>query len=320
MFKKLNTTKLIIILLVLGGLIAFNKFYQSKKEESTFREEFVKIDSASVTQVLIYPKADNGKEIKIIRNGNRWDLQNDKIKTQADSNAVRGLLGLFTDMKSASLAGEDRSTWKDLQVTDTSGTRIKILTSANKTYNMVIGKFSYNQETRNGLTYIRHADEDAVYAVEGFLSFSVNQGINAWRVKTFINGNKDSWTSLTFSYPADSSFVLHKNGSEWMINDEKADSAKATQYLSGLATMQSAGFADMNSPASTPVYTLTISGNNQASPITVMAYPTDTVQKLILHSSLNSDAYFSESQSHLADRLFVGRQHFAITAEPLEKK
>lgn len=309
MFKKLNINWLIILLLVLGGIVFFNKFYQSKKEESTFSDEFVKIDSSLVTGIYIYPKVEKGKEIKIIKNGNRWDLQNDKIKTAADSNAVNNLLSMFSNMKSLSLAGQDKSTWNDLQVGDTSGTKIKIVTGV-KTYTMVVGKFGYNPAARNGLTYIRHADAEAVYSVSGFLSFTVNQGFSNWRIKTFINGNKDNWTSLTFSYPADSSFMLSKSGNDWLLNGEMADSAKTMQYLNGLANMQGSGFIDSYSPSSTPVYTLTINGNNQLSPITVVAYPSDSIQKFILHSSLNADGYLSEGQGHLMDRLFVGKGNF----------
>jgi hypothetical protein len=310
MFKKLNTKTLIILLVVFGGLVLFNKFYHEEKSESTFRDVFVKIDTSIVTQIQIYPQAEKGKEIKLIKNGAKWELQNDKMKTAADSNAVHGLLAAFSEMKSLSLGGTDKSSWTDLQVTDSAGTRIIFTTADNKTYNMVIGKFGYNNETRQGNTYIRHSDEEAVYSVEGFLSFSVNQGFNSWRNKILVHGDKNNWTQLMFTYPDDSSFVLSKQGTAWTVNGAPADSAKTEQYLSGLANMQSVGFADNYSPSSTPAFTLSISGNNISQPITVQAYPADSTQKFIYHSSLNPDTYFSEAQSNIMSRLFVGREHF----------
>ena len=309
MFKKLNTTTLIIILIVLGAIVLFNKFYKSKKEESTFNTEFVKIDTSSVKQILIYPKTEKGKEIKITKNGAHWDLQNDKVKTVADSNAVRSLLAQFADIKAVSLAGQDKSSWNDLQVADTSGSRIKFISNDNHTYDMVVGKFGYNPSARNGLTYIRHADEEAVYAIDGFLSFTVNQRIDAWRNKTFITGNKDNWTTLTFTYPSDSSFQLSKENNKWMVNGQPADSEKTAQYLNQLANMQNSGFAEGYTPTSTPIFTLNISGNNQ-SPITVQAYPADSAQKYILNSSQNPDAYFSEAKSNLVGQVFKSRGEF----------
>jgi hypothetical protein len=309
MFKKLNTTRLLIILAVLAGVVLFNKLYQSKKEESTFRSVFVSIDTSAVTSIFIYPQAEKGKEIKIIKNGSHWDLSNDKIKTIADSQAVRGLLIPFAEMTSLSLSGQDKSSWKDLQVDDSSGTRISFVTPE-KRYDLIVGKFGYNQQTRSGTTNIRHADEEEVYTVEGFLSFSVNQPFNSWRNKTFIKGNKDNWTSLTFNYPGDSSFVLSKAGSTWTINGEPADSTKTAQYLNGLASLQATGFADGYTPSSTPMFTLSISSTTQVTPITVEAYPADSTQKFILHSSLNPEAYFSEPESHLMEKVFAGKSTF----------
>ena len=102
--------------------------------------------------------------------------------------------------------------------------------------------------------------------------------------------------------------MLSKSGNDWLLNGEKADSAETMKYLNGLANMQGNGFVDAYSPSSTPVFTLTINGNNQSSPITVVAYPSDSIQKYILHSSLNADGYLSEGQSHLMERIFVGKR------------
>ncbi len=308
MFKKFNTKTLIIILVVLGGIVALSK-YQSKKSESTFREEFIKVDTSSVTQILLYPKSEKGKEIKITKNGSVWELQNDKIKTNADSTAVKGLLANFIDVKSISLGAEDKSGWADLQVTDTSGTRIKII-AKDQTYDLIIGKFGYDPSTRSGITYIRYANEEPVYAIEGFLAMSINQGFNSWRRKAFISGNKDNWNSLTFSYPADSSFMLSKQNNGWTVNGEPSDSAKTVQYLNEIATLQNSSFVDQYTPSSTPVFTLSIQGNNQSTPITIQAYAADSIQKFILHSSLNPDAYFSDGQSHIAERVFKSRTNF----------
>lgn len=310
MFKKLNTKTLIIALVVLGAIVLINKLYLSKKSESTFRAEFVKIDTSLVNKILIYPRAEQGKEIKISKNGSAWEVEKEKMKVPADTNAIHGLLASFAEMKSIALAGEDKSAWKDFQVTDSAGTRIKIFTTDNQTYDMVIGKFGYNQQTQSGITYIRHADEEAVYTVSGFLSFSVNQGFNTWRRKTFLSGNKDNWTSLTFSYPADSSFTLTKQGASWAIDGMATDSAKTEQYLAQAANMQSSGFVDGYLPGPPAVYSLTINGNNIPAPINVQAYPADSTQKFILRSSQNPDAYFSEAQSSIVSRLFKGKQSF----------
>jgi hypothetical protein len=183
MFKKFNTTTLLIILVILGGLTLLNKFYFSKKSESTFDASFVKIDSSAVTQIFIYPKAEKGKEIKLTRNGKKWDLEYDKTKSIADTTAVRRLLAELANVKTSSLASEDKSGWNDLQVSDTLGSRLKVITDDNHTYEMIVGKFGFTPGSRYGITYMRHIGEEPVYAVEGQLSFIVNHDVTSWRAK-----------------------------------------------------------------------------------------------------------------------------------------
>jgi hypothetical protein len=320
MFKKLKTSTLIIILVVLGGIAALNKFYFSKQSESTFSDEFVKIDTGLVTEILIYPKVEQGKGIKITKGTKGWELSREKIKTVADSNAVHNLIASFANIKSIALAGADKSSWKELETDDSTGSRIKIITSENKTYDFVVGKFGFNQNTRSGVTYIRKTDEESVYTIDGFLSFSVNQPFSAWRNKTLISGNKDSWNTLIFTYPGDSSFVLAKQNNAWTVNGIPADSTKVSQYLNQLASIQSSSFADNYSPAATPLYTLNIQGNNQPAPLIITAYPADTIQKFVLHSTLNADAWFTEGQTNTVGRVFVGsKSFFAETSEPAKK-
>jgi hypothetical protein len=297
---------MVIILALLAVLVLINKFYLSKKSESTFNDEFLKLDTSAVVQISIFPKAENGKEIKITKEAVGWMVQKEKIKVKADSSAVRGFIGTLAYLKSNSLASSDKSGWKELQVDDSSGNKLSIMTSDNKTYGMVVGKFSYNPASQGGMTYIRHSNEESVYAIDGFLSFNVNQPFSAWRIKTFILGNKSNWKSLTFSYPGDSSFVITGNDPSWMINGAPADSTKTNEFLNTLQNLPNNSFADEYKPSSTPVYSLTIQGNNQQSPVVIQAYPADSVQHFYLHSSLNPDVYFSDNQN-LAQRIFIGK-------------
>ncbi len=317
MSKKLNTKSLLVITIVLAVILLLSK-YQSEKSENTFREEFIKIDTSSVQQFLIYPKAEKGKEIKITRTKTGWELQNDKVKTFADSSAVRSLIANFADMKSLSLGAQNKEGWNDLQVSDTTGTRLKIICK-DKSYEIMVGKFGYNSASRNGISYVRHVSEEATYAVGGFLSLNVNQGFNAWRLKTFIKGNKNNWTSLTYSYPGDSSFVLNRQNNSWKVNGAATDSLFTDQYLSRISNLPCSEFADDFSPASTPIYTLTIQGNNQLSPIVIRAYQ-DLNHKYVLNSSLNNDAYFSDAQGSLINAVFVSSNSFMKHAENKKKK
>ena len=315
MFKKLSTRNLLIILLVLGAIVFYTNYRDSKKGESTFRSQFVTIDTASISTVLLYPKAEQGKEIKFTKNGAKWDLQNDKIKTFSEPATVMGLINSFANLKAQSLAATSKSKWDELLVGDTSATRIKFITSDNQTYDIMVGKFGYNNETRSGTTYVRMHEEEEVYSVEGFLSFSVNQPFNSWRKRVLTTGGQENWTKLTFIYPGDSSFILSKQNNQWMMADRVCDSTLTANYISSIANLNSDKFLDNYNPGlNNPVYTLNIEGNNQ-SPITIKAFAADSTVRFAIHSNLNADAYFNDAQSQLAEKVFTTQKKFFAGAE-----
>ncbi len=310
MFSKLSTKTLLILMAILGAIVWFTYFSDNGSDESTFRNEFISMDTSSVNSILIYPKAEDRKEIKFIKANNKWEVTNGKITASVDSMTVRSLLGQFALLKSQSLAAISSDKWDDLLVSDTSGTRIKFITPS-KTYDIMVGKFGYNNETRSGITYVRMYDEKEVYTVDGFLSFNVNQPFNSWRNHNLTKGNQQDWQRIAFIYAGDSSFVMVKDSiAGWTIEGQRCDSAEAANYIQSIAYLSSSEFIDNYSPgANQPVCQLRIEGNNQSA-ITLQAFPADTTIQFVLHSSINPDSYFNDAKSKIAEKAFVSKSRF----------
>ena len=82
----------------------------------------------------------------------------------------------------------------ELQLNDTSATRVKVYQGDKLALDLLIGKFSYQKGNNpyggmyggggTGTSYIRLADKEEAYAVEGFLTFSFNQQFNSFRKQT----------------------------------------------------------------------------------------------------------------------------------------
>jgi hypothetical protein len=193
MFSKLSTRTLLILMAILAAVVWFTYFNDSNQDDSTFRTVFMELDTTALTAIQLYPKAQNGEEISFTNKGDHWELTDGKVTTQADSQTVQGLIREFANLKSQSLAANSKDQWEAFQVGDTSATRVKLVTPG-KTYDVMVGKFGYNEQSRNGLTYVRMYDEDEVYTVSGFLSFTVNQVFNAWRAMR-------SWTAIARARP-----------------------------------------------------------------------------------------------------------------------
>ena len=310
MFKKLNIRTLYIVFAVTLAVVLISKFINSRKGERTFKTQLVSIDSAGIAAIYLYPKAEEQKEIRLtLTGGGRWQAEFGNIKSDADTGSVKGLISELLALKSQRLAATSKSQWKEYNVDDSTGTRIKVMTTGNSVAaDIMIGRISFSQQTQSATSYIRLHEEENVYAVEGFLPMSCNQKFEQWRNKVLIKGNKDNWTQLTYTYPGDSSFTISKSNKKWMVNGVAGDSSKIDQYLNTLSYQNGSGFIDnVNFKGQNPIYNLKIEGNNLPAPILVRAFASDTVIKFVLNSSLNPDSYFNGTQSKLTENIFTSK-------------
>lgn len=308
MLNRLSFKTLIIILTLLIGAIILIYFLDKKTGERTFKKEIAQIDTSAVTAISVFPQSDNHKEVKLSKRGKVWKAERGNIIAEADNNSIQNLLINFSTLTAERLAAKDKSKWKNFSVDDSSGTRVKFFAGENVLLDIMVGRFSFNNVSRQGFSYIRLYDSDEVYAVEGFLPMDVNQPFNQWRNKIITKFDKNNLTKITFSYPSDSGFVLLKDGARWRIDTLSADSAKTDQFLNDIAYVSSTSFCD-NFIETTPQMTLVIEGSNMPA-VTLKAFPSDTIKKFILHSSLNSQAYFEAGDEKIHERFFKARSNF----------
>lgn len=316
MSKKFDNRILLIVFIVLAGILVVSKFIRSKRADRTFKAELVLVDTSRVTKIRLYPRSENKEEILFIRSGNEWSVKKGDIISDAGKESVENLLSEIIRIKPQRLAANSKEKWKDFHVTDSLATRIKIEEDGKETLDLMIGRFSYKQQNNpyaaygrsniSGITYVRLAGEKEVYAIDGFLSMTINMGFNHWRNQIIIRTNKSDLTKLTFGYPADSSFVASKRDTIWIVDKELADSAKMEQYLNMLSYRNSTFFVDDYSPNVNPDYVLTVEGNNM-SPIVIQTFR-KAENEFIINSSLNPRSFFKSEKSDLFSKIFIGKK------------
>lgn len=313
MFKKISSQKLLIIFVILLVLAAIFIYIDSTSEVRTFKKNIVDIDTAKVTSISIYPKSTNHKEVRLFKQGNNWMVQLENNKTApAEESKLKNLLTQLAGIKTSSVAGQDESKWAEYQV-DTSGTRVKIFEGSDNTLDIILGKFSYQQQTRSMSTFVRVRGDDNIYEVANFMGFSFNQKPDAFRNNYIINDDMNNWKSISYTYPADSSFTLVKDTTgHWIINNVRTDSAKTVNFLRTLSHLTGNEFVDNpeQSLLGKANYSLTIlssANGGQAETIDVSAF--GDVQ-LIINSSQNPESYFNGSSNSLKEKIFVGKNHF----------
>jgi hypothetical protein len=237
--------------------------------------------------------------------------------SDAGENSVKGLLAQLLQIKPKRLAARNIDKWEEFHVNDSLATRIKVIENGNKeTLDLMIGKFTYQQSNNpyggqgniTGTTFVRLSDENEVYAVDGFVTMSVNREFNSWRNQQIANTRKENITKLIFTYPADTGFIALRNDSIWTVNGIAADSLKMDQFLSSLSYKNSSDFEDGFTPSSNPVFQLTIEGNN-FSPISIQGFTLNNDQ-FVINSSVNPRSYFRSDKEGILTDLFKPLAYF----------
>ncbi len=315
--KKFNNRILLIVLVLFVAVFLVARFLKTGKTEKSFKTELFALDTAEVSAILIYPKAENLKEIRFSRDGNNWTVTKGEVTSDAGENSVKSLLAQLVQVKPKRLAARSKDKWEEFQLTDSLATRIKVIEKGGKeSVDLIIGKFTYQQSDNpyggrgnvTGTTYVRLGNEEEVYAVDGFLSMSINREFNSWRDQRVMNTRKEDVTKLIFTYPADSGFIVLKKDTLWMMNNYAVDSLAMDQYLSSLSYMDHSEFKDDFKPLQNPDFQLTIEGNN-FSPVSIQAFML-TGDQYVINSSLNPKSYFSSDFEGLFSKIFKPGSHF----------
>ena len=300
MFRKINNKLLVTVFVVLLAVVVLVEFMDSRKGNRTFKSDLVEVVADDVTSIEIYPKAANGNLIKLFKENDLWKVESGRIKFNADQAIAGRMISEINEMKTKSVVATNKESWGKFEVTDSLGTSVKLLKGSSVLADIVIGKFSYS-EPRNMTSYVRLAGEKEVYGVEGMLGMSFNRNINAFRDRTIIKSNKADWTKLTFSYPADSSFVLEKKGEKWMIGEMETDSASVVNYFNQIASLSDGSFTD-EKPAIAATHRLTIEGNNMMPKVEILGFYSDP-ENFVLESNQNPDTWINSKNT--AKKVFV---------------
>lgn len=305
MLSNLSNKKLLIVFAVLLLIVVVFFLTDVNKNERTFRGSLVEIDSSEVTSIKIYPKTTNHRLVNLFRKDSLWyvALAGQK-KAVVPNQKITGLIDQLLSIQPKRLAARDESKWSDFQV-DSSGTHVVVYEGSDVALDIVLGKFSFKQP-RSMSTFVRLSDEDDVYEVDGFLEMTFNQNADSFRDGTIIKDDVDNWSRLSFSYPADSSFYLVKQGNYWLLNNVRTDSMKIVSGLRQLSNISATEFADNYKPGRA-THKLSIDSEKSGEIIIEGFMQGDNIY---IRSSQNPEALFDASKNNLFERVFVSQNKF----------
>jgi hypothetical protein len=323
MSSRFNNRLLLIILVGLLSIFLITRFTKVRNTSKTLRTDLVSIDTSQVTEILLYPTAEKGAEIQLLREGNQWNVSNSQILAAADKNAVLNMLGELGQIKAQQLVTRSGSGRIQYQVNDSLGTRVMVKEGKKTSLDLVVGRFHYEpapggynmygQNQGTAKTYVRLTGEDEIYSTEGFLAMSINQNFSRWRDQAITRISKSQLSRISFDYPADSGFVAQKSDGGWMVAGLQADSASLESYLNSLSRVSHQEFADGFQATGDPDYSVTFEGDNMKSQQVKAFLESDSL--LILQSSYNPNSFFRVKRSGKFADLFPGADKLITSSE-----
>lgn len=317
----MNNRSLLIILVALGAIYALTQLF-AKKKEGSFNTELIRIDTSKVTSITIIPK-EKSPEIILKKEENAWIASNGTLSVKAIPSSVSGLLSNIELINTSRIVAKSQEKWADFEVDDQKGTRIKIYSNNTLLEDFIVGRFTYSQppggfnqqqpnfNNMSFTSYLRLADQDEVYAVDGMISMSLgNQNFDSFRdKKLFSFGAAARINAIEVSNNRDSSHItMQLQGNTWMLNNTQVlDSLKMANFITNINNLTGIEFADdfdELKAKSMLEKTITFKGDNLPESIVVESYYDTTRTKPFVLRSNKNQAFFSSDSSGIFGRLF----------------
>jgi len=316
--KKLNNKSLIYIFLGLLIAVVLLQVFKGNKNERSFKSMVIEIDTAAVSQIMI-TTAKTDKPIQLMKENGRWMVESEEKSYNGDKGIINGLIQSLNTLKTERIAATKPDKWEEYEVTDSLGTRVRLMNAHDDLLaDVIIGKFNFKQIPSNNPyqrqpatktnSFVRNADDDVVYSVDGFLKMSFQPDINAYRDKKLLNVKASDIKRLSFSYPADSGFLLQKQNGQWMLNGLTVDSVKMASYTNKIARLMSGDLLANETQGNHQIlYSLKVEGDN-FSPVTIQASPAQNqADELIITSTANPGTAFSGKKNGLSEKIYISK-------------
>ncbi len=302
----MNNKILIILFAALLGVFALTKIF-SGKQAGSFNPDIIQVDSAKVTKVVIHAKADSLEEVVLKQEGTGWTATKGKLSVKVTDESVGQLIGSLGLVKTNFIAAKSKEKWPEYELEEGNASHITVYGSDKVLADFYVGKFSVNQQARQITSYIRTADSDNVYAVEGMGGMMLGQGFNAYRDKKALDLNIHAIETL--HYEGDQNYSVTRSGDQWLLNGTEAlDTSKVFNFLANLRQMNGDQFADGFEESASDqklIKKLTISGGNMPEPVIVRAWQDTTLNlPFVVQSSQFPHSYFASDSTRLFKRIF----------------
>jgi hypothetical protein len=242
----MNNKILGIILAALVLLFLGNRFFSANKNRS-FDPNVLSLDTDEINRIEISIPGESTSTLTKL--GDSWRVSNGTDEYLADEYAVNSVLGELKSIEADKVVGRSDEKAEEFEVSPDKGARIVAKKDKKTLADIYIGRFSFNQQTRQPISYIQLAKKDETYLVNKFLAMSLKKDFNSLRDKSFVGVEKDDIRNLRLVKEGVEN-QISKVADAWHTNEGIVlDSLKISNYLNRLASLKGSTFSESTSAA-----------------------------------------------------------------------
>lgn len=301
--KNRTLIGLFIILATIYGLTQL--FW--KKQERRFSANLVEIDTSKVTSISLIPKG-SATEIFLLRENGEWIASKGQINVKAPMGIVQTLLGMLPSIQTNQIVAKTPAHWHTYGVNENQGTHIRVYQGKNLLTDFILGKLDSSATLQHPISYLRLADENEVYAIDGIVAMNFFYDFDAFRNRTLLNMEPFTDIAAFEAQAPDTTYQFIKKNIGWTLGNATLDSMQVENFLNGLRNLSGDTFADDFDEVQGSKFlfqTLTIKSKNNEDSLVIHCYR-DTTRQLpfVIQSSQNPESFFSSDSTGIYQRIF----------------
>jgi hypothetical protein len=240
-----NATKTLTIIFVsLLAITVLVKWWDDSTSSQAFRTRLVDVDTATVNKMVIESTTQH-RRVTLSEDTAGWTVTDDATveRYPADANSVQRALQQLNELNIKSVATRNPEKYTRFKV-DSTGTKVSLYNDDTLLSSIYVGapqmvsRGQYN-------SYVRPAEAEAVYTVEGFLNSTFGRNVDEWRDKIVWDVERDKIYRIDFLFPADSSYSVQRAGeNSWISEGDSLNVSAVNTITNRLGTLRVDSFID----------------------------------------------------------------------------
>ncbi len=283
---------LLVVAFLLSKMLGGNK-------SRSFDPQILQINSEDITELII--TAPGADPTTVLKEQGQWMVSNGTNSYKANEAVVSSMIRAMSSIEADKIISRSPENGVKYGTDEDSGTKITAKSDAKTLAEIIVGRFSFNQQNRQPISFVRMSNEDKTYLIGSFIASSLKKDFNGLRDKSLLSLTPSEINSI--QYKSDSQVLSLDLGmdNKWITRNESiVDSAAVSQFLNTLSNKSGVKFNDVNISSGSGE---SITFSSQESSIQVFAIMTGE-EKYLIYSDQYPDNIFESTESGIYQQIF----------------